>query len=123
MFPSQAIPTAYIAGSTNNGNLQNLDSGIAWRIHIICGIHLDPLALRLTSTGWNDEFGEANDGIVPVSSQFGGVSSTLLKTGIIHSPGIERLNFLGPSGLDAGSGVPDLVIDLLNEPITGSDFH
>ena len=44
-------------------------------------------------------------------------------SGIIHSPGIERLNFLGPSGLDAGSGVPDLVIDLLNEPITGSDFH
>jgi hypothetical protein len=124
IFPSQPTPTAYIAGSTTAENLQDLDSGVALAIHIACGILLNPVALRLTSTGWNDEFsGEANDGIVPVSSQLSGLSSALLKIGVIHSPGTEQLNLRGPSELDYGSGIPDQVIDLLNEPVTGSDFH
>ncbi|HZR66983.1 MAG TPA: hypothetical protein VFA85_17725 [Terriglobales bacterium] len=67
--------------------------------------------------------------IVPVSSQLGGTSSTLVFSnnagsgfGVIHSPGIELLNFLGPSEVDPASRIPDEVISLLNEQTNGPDF-
>jgi hypothetical protein len=43
-------------------------------------------------------------------------------SGLLHSPGIENLDFLGPSELDSGVMAVDTV-DLLNEPKTGSDFQ
>ena len=97
-------------------------------IHKFCSGN--PIADLLTSDTWNGEFlGEPNDGIVPVSSQLGGTSSTLVFSnnagsgfGVIHSPGIELLNFLGPSEVDSVSGIPDEVINLLNEQINGPDF-
>jgi hypothetical protein len=42
--------------------------------------------------------------------------------GVIHSHGMERLNFTPPTALDPASGIPDEVIKLLNEPIAGPDF-
>jgi hypothetical protein len=43
--------------------------------------------------------------------------------GVIHSPGIELLGFNPPSELDSSSGIPDAVVNLLNEAINGADFH
>jgi hypothetical protein len=42
--------------------------------------------------------------------------------GVIHSHGVERLNFTSPTTLDPASGIPDEVIKLPNEPIAGPDF-
>jgi hypothetical protein len=129
MLPSGAFPTAYIAGSTSQNNLINLDSigTTSWVLHNVCGSQLgsaaNPLALILTPTTWNSEFQNApNDGIVGVVSQLNNTTSTLTVPNIIHSPGIETLNFAAPSELDPGSGIPDLVVNLLNEATTGTDF-
>ena len=123
---SQPFPIAYVAGSTTAANLSNLDSyfSASATIYNVCGrIGRDPLALRLTPTTWNQEFsGLANDGIVPQTSQLNGTSSTLTFTGVIHSPGVETLNFNPPSEVDTGSGIPDEVINLLNEATTGQIF-
>jgi hypothetical protein len=83
----------------------------------------DPLALLLTAAGWNQESsGPPNDGIVPLTSQVNGTSSTLVFSGVIHSPGVESLDFNPPSEVDPASGIPDEVINLLNKPTNGPDF-
>lgn len=132
------FPTAYIAGSTLPANLALLDSytyivtllgtipvpSTSAAIYSLCGQkYNDPLALLLTPTTWNQEFGGAtNDGIVTVVSQINAGSSTLIFPGVIHSPGFEELNFSPPSEVDTASGIPDEVINLLNEVTTGPDF-
>jgi hypothetical protein len=67
--------------------------------------------------------GEPNDAIVPVSSQLNGTSSTLIVPSTIHSGGIENLDFLGPTELETSSGIPDMIVNLLNEATSCSDFH
>jgi hypothetical protein len=78
-------------------------------------------------------FGEANDGVVPLSSQLnatgsvltsipGGVSANTFQ-GAIHSPGLEALDFSPPTEVSTASGVPDAVVNLLNEATNGPDFH
>ena len=42
--------------------------------------------------------------------------------GAIHSPGFEALDFSPPTEVSPQSGIPDAVINLLNESITGADF-
>jgi len=44
-------------------------------------------------------------------------------SGVIHTSGLETLDFNGPSVLDAASNISSEVITLLNESPTGSDFH
>jgi hypothetical protein len=86
--------------------------------------------VNLTPTGWTTVFGEANDAIVGLSSQLNNLSADpgQLFTndgsgrGFVHSPGTERLGFLGPSVLDP-SAVPNQVINLLNTPISSQLFH
>ncbi len=123
---TQSLPTAHIAGSTTSANLSQLDAyfSVSSSLYNTCGaVSNDPLALRLTPTLWNQEFGGvANDGIVTLISQHNATSSTLTFPGVIHSPGIETLNFNPPTELDPASGIPDEVINLLNEQIKGSDF-
>lgn len=123
---SQLFRTAYIAGSTTSLNLAQLNSTFSssQSVHLTCGTGLgDPLAIDLTPTAWNNVFaGTPNDGIVTVASQLNGSASALTFPGVIHSAGIESLNFLAPAELDTGSGIPDEVINLLNEPTSGSDF-
>jgi hypothetical protein len=85
-------------------------------------------ASPLTSQGWATVFQSApNDAIVPVNSQLNGnsdTSATLLTfPNVIHSPGIEALGFGPPSELDGASGIPDWVVDLLNESTDGNEFH
>jgi pimeloyl-ACP methyl ester carboxylesterase len=130
-LPSGPFPIAYIAGSTIPSiNLANLDAvpfSASGKLYNGCGAFQgSPLALLLTNTPsgtWNQEFSLlTNDAIVPVRSQVNGTSSELIFTGIIHSQGIEKLDFAGPSELDPASGIPDEVINLLNEQINGSDF-
>lgn len=42
--------------------------------------------------------------------------------GVIHSPGIEALDFMGPSEVDSGL-VANQAVDLLDENKTGTDFQ
>ena len=79
----------------------------------------DPLAANLTSTGWNTVFaGNANDGVVPLLSQLNGGSSGQV-TGLIHSAGLTRLSFSGPSELDPNTtnAIQTLLIQLLNASV------
>jgi len=124
------FPIAYIGATTAPPNLAKLDSSlfsVSGFLYFYCGqLAGSPLALLLTNTPpgtWNQEFsGQPNDGIVPLVSQLNGTSSTLIFPGVIHSPGIEDLDFVGPSELDPASGIPDEIIKLLNEQINGADF-
>ncbi len=128
--PSEPFPMAYLAGSTNAASLQNLDSTLSKSEFLRIGcwtlaINGSPLAYDLTPTLWNSVFtGQANDGVVPVSSQLNTTGSTGANTfqGVIHSPGIETLNFAPPSEVDPQSGIPDAVVNLLNEATNGPDF-
>jgi len=91
----------------------------------------DPLAQSFSSAGWPANFGStnnANDGIVGVTSQLNGAStSNLLFGGLAHGPSIVgnyRLAFTGPSILDAAPANPvaNQVITLLNTPVYQSPF-
>jgi hypothetical protein len=125
----RSFPIAYIAASTLPANLSKLDSSFSASaaIYNVCWTGLsNPLAFLLTPNAWNYEFSPngsvLNDGIVPVPSQLAGTSSTLIFPGVIHSPGFESLNFSPPSEVTPASGIPDEVINLLNEPTNGPDF-
>jgi len=129
---SVPFPIAYLAGKTDfNINLNGLGDTVGGQaIYWICGgVFDDPVAQALTQGNWDQQiFGGAdNDGIVPVTSQLNGFSSTIgsINTlpGVIHSPGIEKLGFNAPTELDPTSGIPDAVVNLLNEPSNGVDFH
>jgi hypothetical protein len=77
----------------------------------------------LHRTKWNQVFGGLeNDGIVTLASQLNGKSSTLVHSGVVHSPGLTALDFNPPTELDTGSGIPGDLINLLNEDIGGPDF-
>ena len=126
---TEPFPVAYLAGSTNPGNLSGVGHNVSGSVlSITCGDFNDPLALDLQPPSWNNVFGGvANDGIVPVTSQLNSpiVTSSAANTfpGVIHSPGILDLGFSPPSELDPSSGIPDAVVNLLNEAPNGSDFH
>jgi PGAP1-like protein len=128
---TEPFPMAYLAGSTNTASLQYIDSTLtkSQLLRIGCwtlAASGSPLAYDLTPTLWNSVFSnQANDGVVPVTSQLNTTSSTAANTfpGVIHSPGIETLNFFGPSEVDSQSGIPDAVVNLLNEATNGPDFH
>lgn len=126
---TEPFPMAYLAGSTNAANLQNIDSTFSTSYWLRSGCLTyfgSGLAYDLSPTLWNNVFGgAANDGVVPVSSQLNNTTSTTTNTfqGVIHSPGIEQLNFAAPSEVNPQSGIPDAVVNLLNEATNGSDFH
>ncbi len=120
---TQPFPIAYIGATTSGANLSGLDCTfcVAQALRLRCP--LDTLALLLNSTTWNQVFNNAgNDGIVPLTSQLNGKSSTLVHLGVIHSPGLKGLDFDPPTELDLGSGIPGDLINLLNEAINGPDF-
>jgi pimeloyl-ACP methyl ester carboxylesterase len=127
---NQPFAVAYIGGTVTSGNLSGLDCGIlsgciAAQLRLWCD-HIppsNPLAANLTSQNWPNVFGQASDAIVPVLSQLNGGTAGLVFTGLIHSSSIEQLNFSGPAELDTASPIPSAVVNLLNENITGSDFH
>ena len=76
------------------------------------------MTLALNPTGWSGVFfGQDSDAVVPLRSQLNGRSDAPLAplTGIIHSAGMEKLSFTGPTELDFDSPVPARIINLLNE--------
>jgi pimeloyl-ACP methyl ester carboxylesterase len=128
------LPTAMIAGSIGPAQLDPLDSPPAATkvMKAVCGTAgRDPLALSLTSTLWPTVFniagvsGNDSDAIVGLNSEFDGLSGSAISgmpspVAAVHSAGVELLGFGGPDVLDGASGVPDLVIQLLNTPVTNT---
>lgn len=122
-----ALPTALIAGTANVTNFAGLGTDpAALTLHSTCGtIFRNPLALNLDPMDWPSVFGgESNDAIVGLASELNGLNPDPFAVfdGNVHSPGTEKLGFLGPSVMDAGP-VPTQVINLLNTPITTTIFH
>ncbi len=120
------FPMARVSAITSPSNLSGLDCSppncLAWRLRNYCAP--DPLATSLTSTGWISVFGQYNDAVVPILSQLnGGTAQPNTLTGVIHSPGLETLDFSPPTELDGDGPVPATVLNLLNEPPNGSDFQ
>jgi hypothetical protein len=120
------LPTAFVTGVYTN--FGSLNSALPFLIRGVCPTDL--LVQQLTPTGWpaifRDSQGmfEANDAIVPLSSQENGMSPTGLNpfTGYVHSAGTEYLGFTPPSMLDPGS-VPTFVIGLLNTTVRDPLYH
>ncbi len=126
------LPTAMIAGSMSSAQLDPIDTPpTATKImKAVCGTAAgDPLALSLTSTLWPTVFniagvsGNDSDSIVGLDSEFDGLSGSALSgmpapVAAVHSAGVELLGFGPPDVLDGASGVPNLVINLLNTPVT-----
>jgi len=124
------FPIAYLAGSTAQSNLATVGQTTSGKLLGACSAFLDPLALYLDPTLWNEVFGgpaNANDGVVPVTSQLNGLASNAgaggnTYTGVIHTSALTPLGFVAPSELDPASGIPDEVVALLNEATNGPDF-
>ena len=118
----QPFPTAYIGGIATSANLNGLSCLFcnAEALRILCAGN--PLATDLTATKWTTIFGQDNDTIVPLDSALNNLAG-LEYSGVIHTAGLETLNFNGPSVLDAASNISGEVITLLNESPTGGDFH
>lgn len=118
---------ARISAVTAGGNnLSGLDCYLCWSYMLHNWCSPDPLADDLTSSLWDSVFGQTNDAVVPLSSQLNGSRAgpnTPTLTGVIHSPGLQNLDFRPPTELDQGSGVQGQVIYLLNERPDGSDFQ
>lgn len=118
----QPFPTAYIAGIATSVNLNGLSCLIcnAEALRVLCSGN--PLAKSLTAKNWPKIFGQDNDTIVPLDSALNNLTG-LEYSGVIHTAGLETLDFNGPSVLDAAPNISSEVITLLNEEPTGSDFH
>ncbi len=126
--PTEPFPMAYLAGATNQNNLNSVGQTAAGIVLGDCSVLSDPLALDLTPTLWINVFGgAANDGLVPLNSQLNGAASNTSPggntyVGVIHTSPLTILGFAVPSELDPASGIPDEVITLLNEATNGNDF-
>ncbi len=87
------------------------------------------LAANLSPLGWPAVFGappnNKSDAIVPLNSQLNGVPSPLQVIGIVHSAGLEDLDFTGPGELDPLEGmitIQTIVISALNASVHNSTF-
>jgi hypothetical protein len=120
--PVQPFPTAYIAGIATSANLNGLNCLLcnAEALRVLCSGN--PLAKSLTAKNWPKIFGQDNDTIVPLDSALNSLTG-LQYSGVIHTAGLETLDFNGPSVLDAAPNISSEVITLLNEAPTGNDFH
>ncbi len=126
------LPAALVAGYYTNWS--SLDTGSYFVNRLKAACRTDPLAQSFTSNGWPTNFGStnnSNDGIVAVTSQLNGPSSSPLlfpNLALAHSPGlVSDLSFTGPSVLDSGNGTPvnpiaNQVITLLNTPVNQAPF-
>lgn len=120
------FPIAYVGATSTSTNWANLDGNFtasSW-VHFWCPI--DIIANNLTPTGWTTLFSsQPSDSVVWLNSQFNGFDSGAGGpfSGIIHSVGLESLNFVGPAELDSASTIGTEVVNLLNEMKQGADFH
>jgi pimeloyl-ACP methyl ester carboxylesterase len=136
---SHPLPTALTYGIAETNNFSSLATNNTSRaLHNICGtLFGEPVAQRLTPTGWPTEFGQDSDGIVPEASELNNslnLSAATLADGYVHSGGLEMLGMTGPSVLPTVSDlsqfgepqiqlVPNAVIQLLNTPVYSSAYQ
>jgi PGAP1-like protein len=123
---SHPLPTALVSGVyTDFASLDGPGKALIIR-NVLCP-H-DPLAQKLTSTGWpaifnisGDPNSGNNDAVVSETSQLNaldpGASFDQLFQALVHSASIEHLGFAPPSVLDPDAGVATWVIQLLNTPV------
>jgi hypothetical protein len=121
------IPTGLIVGSMSAAQLATVDGD--WHARIIRTVcSNDPLASALTPSAWPTIVGQQSDAIVPVSSQLAGNGTSEFPFAVaVHSPGAEALGFAtgtppGPTELEASSGVPGEILQLLNTPVSNTVF-
>ena len=128
-----SFPTALIAGAMTSANLNGINCFFG-KIYGLCAAQAirtkcpssSPLAANLTSGGWPTVLGGSSDAVVPVTSQLNNTVATsagMQVNGVIHSVGMEQLDFGAPAELDSASGIAAQVIVLLNEIVSGVDFH
>jgi pimeloyl-ACP methyl ester carboxylesterase len=119
------VATALIAGTMTANNTNSLSSTFSAAGYIRYECRGNPLADNLTPAGWPTVFGQPSDAIVPRLSQVNNNMSGGEVSGLIHSPGVTRLSFTGPSELDPLGGVntvQTLVIQFLNASTQSSSF-
>jgi pimeloyl-ACP methyl ester carboxylesterase len=119
---SDPLPTASIAASMTSSNLNGLQCSVCASTFIRLACPGSPLAANLTAQDWPTVFGQASDGVVPRTSQLANLSGREV-VGTIHSAGLYRLDFEGPSELEELSNIPLIAIHLLNSSINSADFH
>jgi hypothetical protein len=84
--------------------------------------HGDLLAMQLDSATWpTDIFNQPSDGLVPLQSQLAGVSGSVFAP-FIHSDSLSPLGLVGLSELTGNADIAFRVLNLLNTPISSSDF-
>jgi len=124
-------PTALISGTMTEKNTTGLTSywkrqGVGLFLNdYACRGSNEPLIRALAAGNWSSVFGgAASDAVVPYTSQ---VNSGLGRSfpGLIHSAGMKKLGFAGPTELDsdAQTGIPSYVIQLLNAPSNSDAFR
>lgn len=123
------LPSALIAGYVTKDNLNGLGAPNTTSAFITSSIcPKDPLAIKLTSAGWPMVLGGPSDALVPITSELNNAAATspgMQIPGVIHSRSLSKLNFNPPAELDMQrlSMVPDQVVNLLNEVLTGPDYQ
>jgi len=132
----QEVPTFTIAGTMiaalqPPSNTSNLACSAPCNAATIreCGVLFgSTLGNSLTPLGWPSVFGappNASDAVVPLNSQLNGNLSAPQVFGVIHSAGLEDLDFTGPAELDPSSDIDTIqnyVIGALNLSVNSSFF-
>jgi hypothetical protein len=124
------FPTAMIAGKYDAANFAGLfsltSSSIAGFGAGLCPHDTITVDYLLTAN-WAGLMGSPNsDGIVPLTSELDNETPSnpgLVINGIVHSSGAEAIGFNGPTELDGAGGSAIQAIFLLNEWLTGPDYH
>ena len=123
--PTMPIAATMIAAVNGQSNTSMLNC-MACKAEAIRACPGSALAASLTPLGWPTVFGgQPSDAVVPLNSQLNGNLSGLQFNGIIHSAGLEDLDFTGPGELDPLSNVNPIqtaVIGALNLSINNSLF-
>jgi len=119
--PNEA-QTALIGATMSQANLSGLNCTFCAASALRSYCFGSPLAASLTASLWPNLFAEPggtsdNDSVVSLPSQFARVATPPPFRGVIHSSGMELLDFAGPAELDAGSGIPAYLVNLLNAPL------
>jgi pimeloyl-ACP methyl ester carboxylesterase len=121
------FPLANIAAKSTSANWVNVGKSLFSKsgfLHKWCSS--DPIAVALTPTDWPSLFGNGDsDSVVPFTSQINGRTTGAggPYSGIIHSAGLESLDFSAPAELDAAGSLATEVVKLLNEAKSGQDFY
>jgi pimeloyl-ACP methyl ester carboxylesterase len=122
------IRTAMIGAKIGDNQLSPLDDFFSNATYIRRRCKGSPLADNLTRNLWPTVFAtDSNlrpdsDAIVPLTSQFNGLTGVQLPKEAIHSNGTKSLGFGDPSVQEEVSTAPNEVIKFLNMSVSSSSF-